>query len=115
LDKYFNCKKLQGLLFDPYLKAITIKLFLNSERVRDHTRNKLNLDRGCEFIEIFLRARASSASSGYLVRGFKSKRVEVSLFVLSPEIEDRGEGEVATGRSTKRPSTKSYKDLKITL
>jgi hypothetical protein len=29
----------------------------------------------------------------------------VSLFVLSPEIEDRDEAEVATGRSTKRPST----------
>jgi hypothetical protein len=27
----------------------------------------------------------------------------VSLFVLSPEIEDRVEVEVATGRSTKRP------------
>jgi hypothetical protein len=31
--------------------------------------------------------------------------VEVSLFVLSPEIEDRDEAEIATGRSTKRPST----------
>jgi hypothetical protein len=30
--------------------------------------------------------------------------VEVSLFVLSPEIEDRDEIKVATGRSTKRPS-----------
>jgi hypothetical protein len=29
----------------------------------------------------------------------------VSLFVLSPEIEDRDEVEVATGRSTKRLST----------
>jgi hypothetical protein len=29
----------------------------------------------------------------------------VSLFVVSPEIEDRDEVEVATGRSTKRPST----------
>jgi hypothetical protein len=29
----------------------------------------------------------------------------VSIFVLSPEIEDRDEVEVATGRSTKRPST----------
>jgi hypothetical protein len=28
----------------------------------------------------------------------------VSLFVLSPEIEDRDEVEVATGRSTRRPS-----------
>jgi hypothetical protein len=28
----------------------------------------------------------------------------VSLFVLSPEIEDRDEDEVATGRSAKRPS-----------
>jgi hypothetical protein len=28
----------------------------------------------------------------------------VSLFVVSPEIEDRDEVEVATGRSTKRPS-----------
>jgi hypothetical protein len=32
-----------------------------------------------------------------------SLRVEVSLFVLSPKIEDRDEVEVATGRSTKRP------------
>jgi hypothetical protein len=31
----------------------------------------------------------------------------VSLFVLSPEIEDQNELEVATGRSTKRPSTKT--------
>jgi hypothetical protein len=29
----------------------------------------------------------------------------VSLFVLSPEVEDRYEVEVVTGRSTKRPST----------
>jgi hypothetical protein len=29
----------------------------------------------------------------------------MSLFVLSPEIENRDEVEVATGRSTKRPST----------
>jgi hypothetical protein len=29
----------------------------------------------------------------------------VSLFVLSKEIEDRDKVEVATGRSTKRPST----------
>jgi hypothetical protein len=28
----------------------------------------------------------------------------VSLFVLSPEIENRDEVEVATGRSTKRPT-----------
>jgi hypothetical protein len=35
----------------------------------------------------------------------QSLRVEVSLFVLNPEIEDRDEVEVATGRSTKRPST----------
>jgi hypothetical protein len=42
------------------------------------------------------------------------RRVEVSFFVLSSEIEDRGEGEVTTGRSTKRPF-KSYKDSKITL
>jgi hypothetical protein len=34
-----------------------------------------------------------------------SLRVEVSLFVLSPEIEDRDGVEVATGRSTKRPTT----------
>jgi hypothetical protein len=32
-------------------------------------------------------------------------RVEVSLFVVNPEIEDRDEVEVAAGRSTKRPST----------
>jgi hypothetical protein len=29
----------------------------------------------------------------------------MSLFVLTPEIEDRDQVEVATGRSTKRPST----------
>jgi hypothetical protein len=34
-----------------------------------------------------------------------SLRVEVNLFVLSPAIENRDEVEVATGRSTKRPST----------
>jgi hypothetical protein len=34
-----------------------------------------------------------------------SLRVEVSLFVVSLEIEDRDAVEVATGRSTKRPST----------
>jgi hypothetical protein len=34
-----------------------------------------------------------------------SENVEVSLFVLSPDIEDRDEVKVATGRSTKRPST----------
>jgi hypothetical protein len=28
----------------------------------------------------------------------------MSLFVLTPEIEDRDEVEVATGRSTKRPT-----------
>jgi hypothetical protein len=32
----------------------------------------------------------------------------VSLFVVNPEIEDRDEVEVATGRSTKRPSTLNY-------
>jgi hypothetical protein len=36
-----------------------------------------------------------------------SLRVEVSLFVARPEIEDRDEVGVATGRSTKRPSKKS--------
>jgi hypothetical protein len=40
----------------------------------------------------------------------------VRLFMLIPEIEDRDEVEVATGRSTKRPSTMnvitySYKAL----
>jgi hypothetical protein len=34
----------------------------------------------------------------------KKKKVGESLFVLSPEIEDRDEVEVATGRSTKRPT-----------
>jgi hypothetical protein len=34
-----------------------------------------------------------------------SLRVEVSVFVLSPDIEDRDGVEVATGRRTKRPST----------
>jgi hypothetical protein len=32
----------------------------------------------------------------------------VSLFVVSPEIEDPDEVEVATGRSTKRPSSLNY-------
>jgi hypothetical protein len=40
-----------------------------------------------------------------------SLRVEVTLFVLSPGIEDRDEVEVATGRSTKRPS--SLNDIPI--
>jgi hypothetical protein len=31
--------------------------------------------------------------------------VEVSVFVLSPEIEDRGKVDVETGRSTKRPTS----------
>jgi hypothetical protein len=32
-------------------------------------------------------------------------RVEVSVFVLSPEIETETKSRLATGRSTKRPST----------
>jgi hypothetical protein len=38
-------------------------------------------------------------------KNFENKRVEVRLFVLSLEIEYRDAAEVATGRSTKRPST----------
>jgi hypothetical protein len=34
-----------------------------------------------------------------------SLRAEVSLFVLSPEIEDRDESEVANWAKTRRPST----------
>jgi hypothetical protein len=37
-----------------------------------------------------------------------SLRVEVSFFVLIPEIEDRDEVEVATGRNTKRPTLNTY-------
>jgi hypothetical protein len=35
----------------------------------------------------------------------------VSLFVVSPKIEDRDEVEVATGRSTKRPTLKDIQGV----